>query len=243
MKLSKQEIKAHEQAEALIESDRPLKDFEKEFILDNWQESANHVNSKAGAFFTPRDLARDFAIEVNGSTCIDLCAGIGSLAYAVEEKFERMVCVEINRDYARIGKRIVPHAEWIVTSVFDPVILDLGMFDCSIGNPPFGSIASNDYVGPYTGKVFEYRVIEVASRISRYGVFIIPQMSAPFQYSGVPSYREIESPKVTKFVKDTGIIMEPNCGINTSVYRDQWRGASPVTEIVCCDFDETRKVD
>src|SRR5690348_1627910 len=116
MKLTKPQIKAHKEAMALVDCNRPLKDDEKEFILDNFQEAATHINSAAGAFFTPRGLARDFAIEVNGGSaykqrCIDLCAGIGSLAYAVEQNVGSLVCVEVNPEYARIGKRIVPDAE------------------------------------------------------------------------------------------------------------------------------------
>lgn len=235
-KLTKLQIKAHNEALALVDCDRPLKDDEKEFILDNWQESANHVNSAAGAFFTPRMLARDFALEVNGGRVIDLCAGIGSLGYAVEEKCERLTCVEINPEYARIGKRILPKAEWIVASVFD--LPELGRFDWAISNPPFGAIKGDGFNGRYTGSQFEYRVIEVASRLALYGVFILPQMSAPFRYSGQPCFVEDEGAKPRKFREQTGIVMEPNCGIDTSIYKGEWRGVSPVCEIVVCEFDE-----
>jgi predicted RNA methylase len=133
VKLTKPQIKAHREAMALVDCDRRLHDEEKEFILDNFHEGATHINSSAGAFFTPRGLARDFAIEVDGGTtdksrCIDLCAGIGSLSYAVEQKVGSLVCVEMNPEYARIGKRIVPAAEWIVCSVFDPCVIGLGRF-------------------------------------------------------------------------------------------------------------------
>lgn len=241
-KLTKPQIKAHKEAEALIDCDRPLKDDEKEFVLDNWQESATHINSAVGAFFTPRGLARDFAIEVDGSStwkraCIDLCAGIGSLAYAVERRFDRMVCVEVNPEYARIGKRIVPDAEWVVCSAFDPRVLTLGRFAWAISNPPFGRIKAEDYRGPYKGGEFEYRVIETASRIADYGAFILPQMSAPFRYSGQRDFRNEETDKARKFREETGIVMEPNCGIDTSIHKAEWRGVSPVCEIVVCEFE------
>lgn len=244
-KLTKPEIKAHAEAISLIDCDRPLKDDEKEFILDNWQESATNINSSAGAFFTPRGLARDFAIEVSGSSadrsrCIDLCAGIGSLSYAVEQKVGSLVCVEINPEYARIGKRIVPDAEWIVGSIFN--LPDLGRFLWAISNPPFGTIKSEGFAGKYTGSAFEYRAIEIASRMASFGAFILPQMSAPFRLSGQQCFQEEESDKARKFREQTGIVMEHGCGVDTSIYRSDWRGVSPICEIVVCEFEEPAKV-
>lgn len=241
-KLTKREIKAHNEAMELVDCDRPLHDEEKEFILDNWQESATHVNSAAGAFFTPRGLARDFAIEVDGSStalgpCIDLCAGIGCLAYHVAHKFDRVICVEINPEYARIGKRVVPEAEWLVCSAFDHRVLELGLCSWAISNPPFGSIKAADYQGAYRGSHFEYKVIELASRLAHFGAFIIPQMSAPFRYSGRQSFERDETEKAAKFREQTGVVIEPSCGIDTAIYKNDWRGVSPICEIVVCEFD------
>lgn len=244
-KLTKPEIKAHKEAEALIECGRLLTEDEKEFVMDNWQEAATHINSAAGAFFTPRYLARDFSIEVDGSstkpgTLIDLCAGIGSLTHAVAHKFSRIVCVEINEAYARIGRRIVPEAEWLVCSAFDPRVLQLGRFAWAISNPPFGRIKADDYAGPYKGGDFEYKVIELASRIADFGAFIIPQMSAPFRLSGQQIYSHEEPDKPRKFREQTGIVMEPGCGIDTAIYKNDWRGVSPVCEIVVCEFEQPK---
>ena len=240
MKLTKSQIKAHKEACALIDCDRPLKDDEREFVIDNWQEGATHVNSAAGAFFTPRGLARDFAIEVNDGRCIDLCAGIGSLAYAVEQKVDELVCVEINPEYARVGQRIVPRARWIVASVFDSSVLALGRFRWAISNPPFGKIPSKDYSGPVTSADFEFRVIEIASRIADLGAFILPQMSTPFRYSGQQCFRHEENDKVRRFREQAGIEMEFNCGIDTALFKGEWRGVAPICEIVLCDFEKQR---
>lgn len=242
MKLTKPQIKAHREAMALVDCDRRLHDEEKEFILDNFHEGATHINSSAGAFFTPRGLARDFAIEVDGGTtdksrCIDLCAGIGSLSYAVEQKVGSLVCVEMNPEYARIGKRIVPAAEWIVCSVFDPCVIGLGRFRWAISNPPFGAINADGFSGKYTGGQFEYRVIEVASRMAEFGAFILPQLSAPFRFSGRQMFTAEETDKARKFREQTGIVMEPNCGIDTAIYKNDWRGVSPTCEIVVCEFE------
>jgi hypothetical protein len=234
VKLSKAQIKAHNQVIDLVHSDRPLKDEEKEFILDNFHEGATNINSATGAFFTPRQLARDFAIEVGGGDVIDLCAGIGGLSYAVEHKCDSLTCVEINAEYIEIGKRILPYANWIHSSVFD-VNYD-SLWDYAISNPPFGSIKENSFEGKYTGSQFEYKVMEVASRIAYFGAFIIPQMSANFRFSGSQYFKEEESDKAKKFREQTGIVMGPNCGIDTAMYKDEWKGVSPICEIVVCEF-------
>lgn len=242
-KLTKPEIKAHREAEALINCDRALHDDEKVFILNNWNEGAVHINSAAGAFFTPFSLASHLALEVDGGSCqagplLDLCAGIGSLAYACQGKFDRVICVELNADYARVGRRILPDAEWIVDSVFSDRVLALTGCSWAISNPPFGNINSADYSGPYTGAKFEYRVMEVASRLAEFGAFILPQMSASFRYSGERQYRDEISDECRKFMDQTGIVMEANCGIDTAIFKGEWRGVSPVCEIVVCEFDE-----
>jgi predicted RNA methylase len=239
MKLSKAQIKAHNEVMDLVNSDRPLKDDEKEFILDNFHEGATNINSSAGAFFTPRALARDFALEVNGGDVIDLCAGIGALGYAVELKCDSLTCVEINHEYLRIGKRILPDANWIHSSVFE-VDYDR-VWDWAISNPPFGNIREHGFSGEYTGSNFEFKVIEQASMIAHYGAFILPQSSTPFLYSGRAFYEEKQNERVKKFTEQTGIQMEFNCGIDTAVFKNDWRGVSPICEIVICEFQPEKQ--
>ncbi|HFF8716819.1 TPA: hypothetical protein ACGE77_005400, partial [Klebsiella pneumoniae] len=65
-KLTKAQLKAHREAEAILTKD-VLNYDEKLFVLYNWHEGANFTNGAAGAFFTPADLASDFAIE--GDVC------------------------------------------------------------------------------------------------------------------------------------------------------------------------------
>lgn len=235
-KLSKAQIKAHKEVMALVDLDRPLFEDEREFILDNFQESATNVNSQHGAFFTPRGLAVDLSIEVGKGAVVDLCAGIGGLAYAVRDRATRLVCIEFNPEYARVGRRVVPEAEWVVASIFDPIIPGLGWFDYAISNPPFGYIAAEGFDGKYTGKSFEYKAIEVASRMAAYGAFIIPQGSAPFAYSGKRLYDPNEGANPRRFREQTGIVLEFGTGVDTAYYQDEWNGVSPVCEIVVCDF-------
>src|SRR6185312_13032899 len=155
-KLTKAQAKAHQQACDLLLKD-VLSEDDKFFVLENWQESAKHINTIAGAFFTPVGLARDFSLETYGPRVIDLCAGIGALSLmtAMRHCHERLdiVCVEMNPEYAAVGRKIVPEATWIVGSVFD--LPDFGHFDCAIGNPPFGATPRDAKAPRYSGKDFE----------------------------------------------------------------------------------------
>lgn len=249
-RLTKAQAKAHAQAVALLKKD-VLTFEEKLFVLEHWQESANHVNSAAGAFFTPYDLASDFALECTDVTSvIDLCAGIGTLSLAVLRRNHccrwadhadhrpdpRIVCVEMNPEYVAVGKKIVPEAEWITGSVLD-LPDDLGRFDLAISNPPFGAVARDGNAPRYTGREFEYHVIDIAAHLATFGAFIIPAESAPFRYSGERHYIERSTRKHDAFVKQTGIELGANCGIDTSVADGLWHGVSPKTEIVTAEFD------
>lgn len=243
-KLSKQEIKLHNQACDLLKKDF-LNWDDRYFVLENWQESATHVNSAAGAFFTPPALARDFALEAGGTRIIDLCAGIGSLSFAIwsrytwEEQKPEIVCVEINPAYVEVGKKILPEATWICGSIFD-LPRDIGHFDTAISNPPFGRIKTDGMAPRYTGADFEYKVIDIASDLADSGAFIIPQMSAPFCYSGRNYLQDSNSEKAAAFTEKTKINMGMNLGIDTAYHKDDWKGASPICEIVICDFEEAR---
>lgn len=234
-KIPKDQAKRHKQALDLVHSDQHLSIDDRLFILENFHEGATNMNGLAGAFFTPEGLARDFAIEVSGGTIIDLCAGVGRLSFACSDGATRIVCVEQNPEYAEVGKRVVPDAEWIVGDVFS--IGDIETFDWAISNPPFGNIKTGaGFDGAYSGGKFEYKVIELASRLASWGAFIIPQMSAPFRYSSRQHFEQLIDKECRKFMDQTGIVMGMNCGIDTSMYLNDWKGVSPVCEIVICEF-------
>lgn len=227
-KLSKQDAKLHAQACELLQQNELTYD-ERVFVLDNWQESATHINSVAGAFFTPRGLARDLAIEVTPRKIVDLCAGIGVLSFAVHQHFygnnPEITCVEINPDYIEVGKKLVPEARWIRADTFD--FAEVG-FDCAIANPPFGNVKTHKNVYG----CFEYDLIAHAKSLARYGVFIIPQMSSPFKLSGNQRFEEKKSADYLKFRERSGVSLTPNCGLDTSVYREDWKVKTPMVEIV-----------
>jgi SAM-dependent methyltransferase len=243
-KLSKAETKLHNQASALLAKDH-LSFEDAEFVLTHWQEGANHVNGEAGAFFTPLPLAWDFAIEVQGSRILDLCAGIGALAFCAyhhgsfgRDSAREIVCVEKNPAYIEIGRKILPQATWIQADVFN--LPDLGEFDCVISNAPFGNVRREGKAPRYSGAEFELGVIDIASDLGRYGVFIVPQMSAPFTYSGRRDFQARETAKTSAFRKQTRIEMQPGCGIDCSFHVEGWHGVAPVVEIVAADFEDAR---
>lgn len=238
-KLTKAEFKKHNEALKVLEQERLTHD-DKEFVFRNWHEGANHINSQAGAFFTPFDMAFDFAFDVGGPRIIDLCAGIGMLSYAVymrhlnghhDAKLD-ITCIEKNPEYVEVGKKLLPEATWICGDVRDA--LEVGKFDWAISNPPFGRIKSPNFKGQY----FEYHVIDIASKIADNGTFIIPQMSAGFNLSGRPYYERHTDGRAVDFQVSTGFRFHPGCGVDTDYYREEWKGVSPMCEVVCIDFNE-----
>lgn len=259
-RLTKKAAKLHAQACDLLTKD-VLSDEDKDFVLTHWQESANHVNGPAGAFFTPPGLASDFRLDAGyAGSMIDLCAGIGALSLPMWQRDDfdrrwnnsdrdpmRIVCVENNPDYVAVGKKILPEATWICADVFDlPADLlddvrgEVGTFEVAIGNPPFGT-ATRDAAAPrYRGREFEYHVIDIAADLADRGAFIIPQASAPFVYSGRRCYDDHNPPaKYTRFHDQTGHTLDAGLGIDTSIYAEEWHFTAPTVEVVTVDYRES----
>ena len=80
-KLTKAQRKAHAEAEAILTKDK-ISDDERDFVFRNWHEGATHENGGAGAFFTPFDLACDFALDGAGLSGAIL-AGSASLSVQI----------------------------------------------------------------------------------------------------------------------------------------------------------------
>ena len=111
-KLSKAQTKAHNEALEILQKD--VLTFDNKWdVLDKYHEGANHMQGMAGAFFTPPGLARDFAIDAcGGKRVLDLCAGIGNLAFHVMHRqtssYEAdrakldYVCIEQCAEYVEI---------------------------------------------------------------------------------------------------------------------------------------------
>ena len=250
-KLSKAQIKQHESALKLLENDI-LTYEEKVFVYENYQEGFQSDVIGCGIHFTPFNLANDFKIDMGGKRIIDLCAGIGTLSFCYLHHINHwdhrdpsytkpeIVCVELNHDFVEIGKKLLPEATWVQADALDYEFLQsLGYFDYAIANPPFGNVkTSNSDRLKYTGKEFEFRLIEVASTIADNGTFILPQQSAGFVYSGQPYMEWTESRKYQSFKKQTNIELQPGCGIDTSIYKDEWKSTNIITEVCYADFTE-----
>ena len=235
-RVTKKESQLRLKVMELVHSDRQLTEDDKEFIFNNYRGDGIGAT---GAFFTPEMLAWDFMLDAGCSDdCIELCAGIGRLSYYqfIRNKPSHITCVELNPEYVLIGKRVLPQAEWITGDALQ--YTPDRFYRVAYGNPPFGKInTSGAYTGRYTGSEFEYKIIDRAREYSSYGVWIVPQGSAGFKYSGHTYYdRSIQSAKYTKFEKDTGLILHPGVGIDTSIYRDQWNGTKVTCESVLVDY-------
>lgn len=235
-RLSKAQIAKHREAEELLKLDR-LTDDQREFVLTHWQESARHVNSAAGAFFTPNTLAPSVVCYASGAkTIIDLCAGIGGLglwAWWRSGGKAQVTCIEVNPDYVAVGRKIFPEATWICASVEQAE----GRFDCAISNPPFGKTAK--IKGPRYSGEDDLAVVDIASDLADWGVFVLPNMSLPFEYSGRPHYRERPSSKYERFVAATSIAL--SCESTDCAFAiGDWRGVAPRVEVASSDFTEAR---
>ncbi|MCK7616183.1 methyltransferase [Roseibium sediminicola] len=250
-KLTKPQRKAHAEAEAILTKDR-LSDDEKDFVFQNWHEGANHINGASGAFFTPWGLAADFSIDAGGagSRVIDLCSGIGILSYFLHHRAKwadncpDLTCVELNPRYVEVGRKLLPEARWICADVFDwrDWQRELGgeRFDVAVSNPPFGTVKRSDNGPRYRGRQFEFHVIDIAAELADYGAFIVPQTSAAFRYSGAQCFQRVETGPAAEYQKLSGFRMHEGAGVDTSMYKDDWKDTSIICEIACYEFAQDR---
>jgi hypothetical protein len=248
MGLSKLDAQRHQEAEALIARGN-LRGDERLFVLEHFNEAAVSAQSLIAAHFTPMNLAYALAMEVDGGSVIDLCAGNGRLAYAVyhlapEDAKPRIVCVERNPAYVRAGRAALPEAQWLEVDVLE-IDESIGRFGTAIANPPFG-VLPRSRRGTLKAQNLEYAVIEVASRLAQHGVFLLPQAACPFQVSGTPFFKTKACPIAERFERDTGIKLHPTSQ-DTSVYLsdDPFRhvGAGLAVEIVTVDFTTRQRGD
>ncbi|MCS4309462.1 putative RNA methylase [Rheinheimera pacifica] len=251
MKLSKLNASLHTQALAILQKER-LTFEDKEFVLANYQESANHLIAPAGAFFTSAELAWEFSVVAVGFLSekrkfrvLDLCAGIGALAHAclLRNPDIELVCVDINADYVDVGKKIVPQAQWHCMDALDlDQLKALGHFDIVISNPPFGAVTtgSGKKSPRYTGSEFAYKAIDIAAEIADVGYFILPQKLVPFNISASPRNEPfVHRDAYVKFLKQTRWELEIALTIDTaSTETPNFKNTRLTVEFAECKFSE-----
>ncbi|MFD6104400.1 methyltransferase [Nocardia salmonicida] len=247
-RLSRAEAAAHREALGLAGVRRDLTEDEKLFVLAHYQESTSATHHTDGAFFTPTGLAVCMSLDVVGTRVIDLCAGIGALAFACRNPHEQssgwpareLVCVESNPEFVAVGMKIVPEATWVCEDMFAAARQRWRPFDTAIANPPFGAHTRTSDAPGYRGPRFEFHAIAVAAHLARHGVFLIPQKSAPFHHNrGDGMHEGRADDEYRRFFSGTGIILEPGCSVDTTFYDSQWHQPPTRTEIVTADFADT----
>ncbi len=248
-KLSKAQVKLHGEAVALLNKDK-LTDEDRDFIYTHWHPGTVSNTAAASAFFTPTDLAFDFEFDApTHGRILDACAGTGVLSWAVSTRhFYRnsgarpdITAIEKNSAYIEIGRKLLPWVNWIHADIFDLPELGLGHFNSVFANPPFGRMNKPKRKFRYQGASFELALIDMLSDHADLGAFIIPQMSAPFEYSGVTQHRRRHTRESEKFEKQTGLYLSEGCGIDCNHHRQSWLEVVPFVEIVTVDYAEHRK--
>jgi len=247
-KLSRQDWKKHEQACELVECDRILSDDEREFILDNWNPLATNNVGTAGAYFTPREWAEALMVRLSPKgRILDFCSGIGRLAYTAwnwgYDKKE-IVCVEINPDYVKVGKRIIPEATWILGNAYEQALIEsLGTFNQVMSNPPFGKVSTVNGNGKWLSthaQGADVMAVEIGARVAGGGVYILPADKTDYNYDK----REFQKDKsISRFL----IGQYPDFNIHPWMAGDaitdddgkpiRWNGAAPKCEVVDFSVD------
>jgi predicted RNA methylase len=242
-RLSKNVLKLQQKINDILEQDI-LSRQDKLFVYEHFNEAVLVEVNRCAAFFTPLDLAWEVALEVvdheTPQRVLDLCAGIGMLAFSTlsRNSMAEIVCVEQNPEFVRIGRKLLPEAKWICCSLEDTETLkSLGIFDVVVSNPPYGVVPSMKDVksSRYTGELAHFKAIDIASNLGNYGVFLIPQSDAGFKLSGVQCYERCISSAHQKFFDETGIEITPSCGIDTTAYTP-FKNTKIVTEITTMQF-------
>lgn len=254
MAISKSAMVEHQQALDLVYSDKTLTEDEVEFVFENFQEGADARTRIVGAHFTPAELARDLAPNVDAEFYVDLFAGIGRLTRSVLDFYawggeRQAVCVEMNPTFVEVGKRLVPEAHWVQADLLTAdaagkigdTMAELGWPAGNrvlgvISNPPYG----NGRIDGQHRVQIEYHAIEIGAALGAFaGAFIIPQQRCPFVYSGQRNYRHTGGDRAYQsFTRRTGLAIGMNAGIDTSCYRKQWKGVSPQVEIAIVEYPE-----
>jgi phospholipid N-methyltransferase len=228
----------------LVDLERALTEDEVWFVLENYNPMANHNVGKGGIFFTPQGLARDFAVMVSPKgRVLDLCGGIGRLSHAVlhEDQYSHditeIVAVEINPEFVRVGRKILPQVTWFEGSIFDFDLMGaLGAFDYAISNPPYGNIPVGVSEPMRIKTIAHLMAIEIALRASYNGCsMIIPYTDVEYDFNTGRQQTSNNLKRLKKAFPGISVTPEP---IDTTIYEDEWEGAAPKVAIADIDVFE-----
>jgi len=259
MRISKRKMNLHNEAVKLLEMDE-LSFNDVEFIYSNYHEGANKANNLISAHFTPRSICHSMAHNIRQINFVDLCAGIGNLAYSIG-RFNELeyknggigICVENCLEYYEVGKKLLPQFHWINGSIFDDKVINeikeimKGSRFSIVSNPPYGNqVKATSENLKYQGSKFEYRAMEVGAILGADdGAFLIPQESTPFRMSGKQHHpkgvlsESYKSKDYLKFSECTGIEITPNIGFSTDIMdgNDGWKDVTITTEIAIVEYN------
>lgn len=186
-KLTQQQSSQQREIAELLAKPRDLTYDETIFVLKNYAPPANVVTDEA-AFFTPPSLADMAAMQIGDSVdVVDLGAGIGTLSWFLTQQWgwnKELLCVEKNPDFVKIGKKLVPQAQWVEGDIFDKQLWSsLPKMEFFITNPPFGIPVKQPWLA-FSGDSL-VAAIEVGLRVTsdQGGTAILPSSQCPFKYS------------------------------------------------------------
>lgn len=194
-RLTKAQEKKHDEAMALLSLTRKLNAEEIEFVYRHYSPLATHRVSKGAIFFTPYEMASDFAVFARidfGARVIDYAAGIGVLTHhmLILEQFDHgkdakhHICVEIEPEFVQIGKKLLPQVEWICGNIFDKDLMQsLSTFEVGIANPPFGAIPSLEPAKTWMKAKLPAHLatVELMLRMCKHGGFaILPRVDTDY---------------------------------------------------------------
>ncbi len=252
MKLTKAQTAAHDEVLAALSLERKLTADETDFCFRNYIPGATNNIGRGGIFFTPVDLARDFAhFTVDRGHVLDACAGIGVLAWRMMVQSPNptrlhVTCVETNPEFVNVGKRLLPEAEWVRGDMFDlSFVKSLGTFWQGVSNPPYGRVPT------VTCQWTEYRgaahlmMAEILLRLCEHSAdMIVPSSEVYYAGDSSPTHersKALQSFRAALTRKPGGETAIPDVvphPVDCEVYRDQWRGASPKVHLVEVGYDE-----
>lgn len=112
-KLSKREIKRQQEVQTVLQKEHLTID-EIEYIYENYDPGYDTNVSEKGIYFTPLDLAQDFALFApKHGHIVDLCGGIGMLSYKLicmsyyHNPIESITIIEQNKRFCEIGTKLL----------------------------------------------------------------------------------------------------------------------------------------